>query len=240
LTQKVTANATSKDFEGVCTFLRSRSILPESLRASQIATAKKIHAATYSLLLWRFRLRPSEAHRRVFVEELASDALQILPQALMAFNKATKLLNRSIIENVFRHLYFADHPVEFKRMHLDRKWYVPMAALKDYAKTHPLFKDTESKFGAISNLIRLYSELSEGVHGSRVEDLEMRVALQKIKFHEKSFATHAKSVEKTTEATNFVLAAFHNTQFRKFAVEDRRTVLRTMPPKARQVLVHLE
>jgi hypothetical protein len=176
---------------------------------------------------------------KVFIQELASDALQILPQALMGYSKSTKLLNRSLIENLLRHLYFADHPVEFQRMHGDKRFYIPVSALKEYALTHPAFWETERKFDAVNKLIGLYSELSAGVHGSRVHDLEMRIALKKISLKENTFNSQVKLVQQTVESINFLLAVYHNAQFRKLFLEDRRVILRTMVPKARQALMEL-
>jgi hypothetical protein len=177
---------------------------------------------------------------RVFIEELASDALQILPQALMGYNKTAKLLNRGLIENTLRHLYFADHPVEFRRMHGTKKWYVPVSTLKEYAITHPTFEQTEPKFGAVGKLIRLYDELSVGVHGSRIDHLEMRLALQEIVLNESKFISQMKLVQQTAESANFLLAVHHNGQFRGFQLEDRRTILRTMAARARQTLTDLD
>jgi hypothetical protein len=229
----------TQDFQGAMAFFASKGIVSDPLPLSVRANAQKLHKFTYSLVLWRFRLTGLKDCGRVFIQELASDALQILPQALMGYNKTTKLLNRGLIENVFRHLYFADHPVEFRRMHEDRKWYVSMSTLKEYALAHPAFSGTEPRFAAVNNLIRLYSELSSGVHGSRVNDLEMRLALKKIVLRENTFESQVRLVQHTTESINFLLATYHNARFRGFHLEDRRVMLHTMAPKARRALAEL-
>ena len=112
------------DLEGVLAFFRERGIVGSPPPGKLLEHAKKIHRATYSLMLWRFRLKGGAEHGRVFIEEVASDALQILPQTLMGYGKTAKLLTRGVIENTLRHIYFSDHPVEFLRMNRDRKWYV--------------------------------------------------------------------------------------------------------------------
>ena len=62
---------------------------------------------------------------------------------------------------------------------------------------HRLFKSrrwrrvtVESRFGAIGNLKSLYSDLPGAIHGGRVTDLEMRVALNKIVFEQKALDQH--------------------------------------------------
>ena len=64
-----------------------------------VRIARTIHGNTYSLILWRFRLRGLPEHAKVFIEEIASDALQILPQIMMGYSKTAKLLIRGISEN---------------------------------------------------------------------------------------------------------------------------------------------
>src|SRR5271157_2200872 len=208
------------DFALVLEFLKKRGIVPATPPNPLVESAKRIHRATYSLILWRFRLRRIPEHGQVFVEEIASDALQLLPQVLMGYGKTAKLLTRGIIENTLRHVYFSDHPIEFERMNREHKWFIRMDELFEYAKIHPALH---------------HSELSAGIHGRRVRDLEMRVALNKITFSVKAAKAEVKLIERCAESANFLLAVFHRTAVTQFQQEDRRIILRTIPPRARQV-----
>jgi hypothetical protein len=225
----------SDDFSQVLQLLKARGLVPARPSAEMVSTARAIHAGTYSLILWRFRLRGLPDHARVFIEEIASDALQILPQVMSGFNKTTKLLIRGILENILRHIYFSDHPIEFERMNREKKWFMTIEQLCEYAKVHPIFLRTEQKFDAIGQISSLYSQLSAGVHGRTVRDLEMRIALQKIVYEQGVAAEHAESLRKCVEAANFVLGMFHREKVRAFQAEDRRIILHTMPARARQV-----
>src|SRR5882762_9425003 len=89
----------ARDFTEVLSFLKSRNIIPSTPPGGMVDHARKIHKATYSLMLWRFRLKGLPDHGRVFIEEIASDALQILPQVLMGYGKTSRLLTRGIVEN---------------------------------------------------------------------------------------------------------------------------------------------
>src|ERR1700674_4341730 len=117
------------DLAAVLAYLKERGIVPATPQPTLLENAKKIHRATYSLVLWRFRLRGLPDRGKVFIEEIASDALQILPQCLMGYGKTTKLLTRGIVENVLRHLYFSDHAIEFHKMNQEQKWFLTMAEL---------------------------------------------------------------------------------------------------------------
>jgi hypothetical protein len=223
------------DFTAVMTFLKGKGIVPANASAALLGHAKRIHGYTYTLIFWRFRIRNLPEHSKVFLEEIASDALQILPQALMGYAKTTKLLTRGIIENTLRHVYFSDHPIEYQRMNRDKKWYLSVSDLCEYAKVHPEFSVTERKFGAISQLTSLYSDLSGGVHGRTVGDLEMRTALGRIMYEEEAVGTEVENLRKCAEAVNFLLAIFHLPKVRLLAVEDQRVLLRGMPAVARSV-----
>jgi hypothetical protein len=232
---KTSIPSVAADFDLVLPFLQSRGVVSATPSASFLANAKRIHRATYSLILWRFRLRGLPAHGQVFIEEIASDALQILPQVLMGYGKTAKLLTRGIVENTLRHLYFFDHPIEFAKMNREAKWYVKTDELLGYLKGHPAFLETEQKFDAIARLGILHSDLSAGIHGRQVKDLEMRAALRKISYSEQMAQREVELSERCAASANFLLGVFHREKMTRFEIEDRRIILRTMPVRARQV-----
>jgi hypothetical protein len=120
-------------------------------------------------------------------------------------------------------------------MNREGKWYLTVEQLWDYAKNHHDFAATEPKFDALGRVTSLYSQLSAGVHGRTVRDLEMRVALRKIAYDPVSAATDAESLRKCTEAVNFLIAIFQRERMQAFQLADRRLILRSMPTAARQV-----
>ncbi|UWZ83375.1 hypothetical protein [Occallatibacter riparius] len=232
--------ALTADFENVVRYLQERGIMSAALSPTTLENAKKIHRATHSLILWRFRLGRLPENASVFIEEIASDALQILPQVFSGYSKTPKLLMRGIIENTLRHVYFSDHPVEFTRMNIEEKWYVSVEELMDYTKVHPDFRKTEVKFAALDRLRNLYSELSAGIHGRKVSDLEMRTALEKIVYEEDLAARLTSLVERCVEISNFFLTVFQRARFNDFSVEDRRVILRTLDARARSIWREIE
>jgi hypothetical protein len=104
-----------------------------------------------------------------------------------------------------------------------------------YLKEHPAFLETEKKFDAISRLSALHSELSAGIHGRQVRDLEMRTALGKIAYSDGIAEKEAGLIERCAAASNFLIAVFHRQKMARFEAEDRRILLRAMPHRARQV-----
>ena len=125
-------------------------------------------------------------------------------------------------------------------MNRDHKWYVAVKDLFEYPGVHPIFFKTELHFDAITRLKNLYTDLSGSIHGRKVKDLEMRVALKKIAYEQSAFDIRVSSVEKCVESANFAIAAFNCAAMRKFQAEDRRILLRSMPAKARKLWNDLE
>jgi hypothetical protein len=107
--------------------------------------------------------------------------------------------------------------------------------LFEYARMHPDLCRAESKFDALNRIKSLYSELSEGIHGRRVADLEMRTALEKIVYEEQAATKHVSLVERCAEASNFLLSIYQRNRFAAFDLEDRRIILGTMTARARNI-----
>lgn len=223
------------DFASLVEFLKASGKIPKNPSQHLVSTARRMHHATYSLILWKFRLKRLPEHSAVFAEEIASDALQVLPQALMGYSKTTQLLIRGIAENCLRHVYFTDHRIEFSHMNTQAKWYIKVEDLTTYAASHPDMVGPEAKFPAVAKLKSLYGDLSAGIHGRRVRDLEMRIALDKIRYDEAIMDARTAEAQRCAEAVNFVMAVFHRAQFRRFPPEDRLTIMRTIERSGRQV-----
>lgn len=232
--------AVQADFQRVLEFLRDRKIVPDDASASMLDHAKSIHSKTYCLILWKFRLIDLPLRGQAFLDEIASDAIQILPQMMMGYNKSTKLLIRGIIENTLRHIYFTDHPVEFIRLNQDKKWYLNSEALFDYARSHHYFKQTEPRFDALARLSSTYEQLSAGVHGRTVFDLEMKTALESFKYDQERASKDLDCLSACASAVIFLLAIFHRDKFNEFDLAERRTLLRKIPSEARRVISNFE
>ena len=226
-------DARSADFREVIEYFGTVPLIPTPLPPSMNSLAKRVHESTYTLILWRFRLTNLPPHAQPFVDEISSDALQVLPQILLGYTRATKLLLRGILENTLRFVYFYDHPVEFALMNQQAKWYLELKQLFYYVKSHPNHKIAETKFDAINKMQSLYSELSAGVHGRTVRDLESRTALRSIIFNLAEARKELGLLQRCTEAVNFVLAIENRVQLRSFPADDKGYILGSLPKFAR-------
>lgn len=239
---RTSASQQQNDFKEVTYFFQKRGIIPEPCPNEIIRFAKSTHKAVYSLVFWRFRLRRIPIHGSVFLDELASDALQVLPQSLMGYNKAANLLIRGVIENALRHIYFSDHPVEFARLNNTKKWYVSIEDLFEYLHNHPLFIETRQSFDAPANLKSCYSELSEYVHvseyvhGRTVGHLQLKKAFEHLVFDYECSERVSALLSRSAESVNFLMAVFHSEQVSKLPSDDRAIYLQTLNSTARRAL----
>ena len=223
----------AQDFAAVFEYLKSVCVVPAPVPQKMEALARQIHNATYSLILWKFRLTKLPSCTSPFIDEIASDALQIMPQMLLGYSKTTRLLMRGLLENALRFVYFYDHPVEFYQMNVRDRWYLATDKLFDYIKTHPNHAVAKKKFDAISRAHTLYSTLSAGVHGRSMKDLESRSSLSKIMFNPTTTNKDLQLLKKCSEAVNFIIAIENRHQLAKFRLADRKIIFGSMAPAAR-------
>lgn len=120
-------------------------------------------------------------------------------------------------------------------MNREAKWFMTIDALIEYGKAHPTFFEIGDQYSVFNNVSSLYSELSAGVHGRTVRDLEMKTALGRLTYDEATAVKLANALVKTAEATNFVLAMLHRAQMERFQSEDKKIILRSMPSLARRI-----
>lgn len=76
---------------------------------------------------------------------------------------------RSLIENVIRAVYYADHPVEY-RLWEAGKHRPTFKSLFDYLETHPDITALDPKLQSVSTLHSNWKKLSDAVHSSAKEE----------------------------------------------------------------------
>ncbi len=233
-------NAIRIDFAEVLSYLQGRPLVPGSLPQDVLNSLRIIHRYTYSIMFWKVCLQRIPACGRPFINEMASDALQVLPHVCVGFSKTARLLVRGMVENLVRYIYFVDHPVEFDRLHGPQKWFPFFKDLSEYAQNHPHFDGDTLWRQALVDLSSIYSELSESVHGQRVTDLEMRSEISSVQLVAVTAETEATLVKRAATSINLVLAMFHSDQYLNLSAEEKRIVSRNFSKPMRLALSRRE
>ena len=120
-----------------------------------------------------------EAHRRIFLQELSSDSVHLVHALIGGDARGGRFYLRSVIENFWRHHYFRDHPVEYGWLHTRSKYYLEMKALREHCSWLDIFQGKLKTL--LSDLSRLYGELSSSVHSTSSKTLILRNTLEDIK-----------------------------------------------------------
>jgi len=137
------------------------------------------HRFAYCLSLVAKAATSTDEHRRVFLQELASDALHLVHVLMAGDGRAASFYLRSIIENFWRHHYFKDHLVEYQWLTTRKKYYMTLKDLREYCGWLSIFSGKlESSLKALETR---YAELSKQVHSSSVRTLVLRDSLEQIK-----------------------------------------------------------
>ncbi len=229
-------NHIDQDFNDLLDFLATNKLVKATFIKEQKALVRKTHQYVYSLMWWKFQINPKEYHKKVFLHEMASDSIQIIPQSLMGYFKTSSLLIRGVVECLLKHIYYSDHPVEYELLQLNDSNYTPVRQMFDYLYKHPLFIATEEKFDAINRLKVLYGDLSSTVHGVKIKNLQMKTGLASIRPEKNILVDIVALLKKCIESINFILIIYHRNYFNKLHLHDREVLLRALPKKAKQII----
>ena len=101
-------------------------------------------------------------NKRIFLREFSSDAVHVMHTLLVGDVRGGRFYLRSSVENFWRHVYFKDHPVEYRWLNFDAKFYTSLDSLRDYcSRTDEIDVSLHESVGRISSG---YQKLSRFVH----------------------------------------------------------------------------
>lgn len=223
------------DLDDTVAHLETRTTVPVHFKTHVLPVARQLHSAIYSLCLWSYFL-DLKPRGQVFLDEIASESIQILPHALEGYFKTPMLLTRGIVENLLRHIYFMDHPIEFQKVNSSEKLYFTAEELFEYCRTHPAIKPLLKKFDAAGKLRTLYSELSAAIHGGKLTDMNLHRSLEEIKFDLPKFKEIVKKVAAVTESSNFLLLVIHQKRLGIIPPNLRKILVMSVPLSGRRAL----
>jgi hypothetical protein len=135
------------------------------------------HRYAFAIAAVARSLPPSPEHARIFALELASDAVHFIHSVMCGDGRGARFYLRSAIENVWRHIYFRDHAVEYSWLTSKPKYYASLEFLKDYCRQ---LDDLNGLSSALNGLARGYADLSRIVHSSSPPTLVLRETLEEI------------------------------------------------------------
>lgn len=114
----------------------------------------------------------------IFLREMASDGVRLIRALASGDARSGRFYLRSVIENIWRHFYFRDHPVEFGWVVTRAGYYLEMRALRDHCSWLPQFVGAAKP--TFDALCSLNGELSTYVHSTSPASLALSSTLRDI------------------------------------------------------------
>lgn len=128
-----------------------------------------------------------------YVDEMISNLNQIVVMGIIGFKISSYIMIRRSLENIVVFLYYKDHPIEFIKKesgNTNKKNFLRISNLKEYIEEYPFHElDEGYDNNKIKKLVKKimdnwmgeYKELSNFVHGTNHEYLDLKQYLEDIK-----------------------------------------------------------
>lgn len=182
------------------------------------------HRFAYSIVaLVRAVPKSWPEHRRIFLEETASDAVHLLHSLFCGDARGTDFYLRSVLENFLRHLYFKDHPVEYGWLHERSAYFLSIEELRLYAKNVQVLAGNLKR--CLDSLIQAYSGLSRVVHSSTAPTLALRKTLAEIGLTKAESGRVAADIRRFGRDLVLLLFVLHDDLVQELPVERRRLLV---------------
>lgn len=229
------ADPVETDFEDLKTFLMKIRIISSKWLKQNSSRFKVFHKLTFPFLIWDHCLTHKEPYRRYFVREARSDSIHAVLTVLIGCRKSASLLLRGLIEDILRHIYYFDHPVEFNLLS-KYKEYVPFRDLITYVKKHPKLSRLLEKTDCLARLQQVYETTSKYVHAKSEKFMQLSKALDEIKFDQTYFDWHIEQLKLVASDLNLLLVIHEFEEFRVVKGEYRKAILETMSRANKKLL----
>ncbi len=177
-------------------------------------------------------------HKRIFLREFASDEIHLMHVLLVSDTRAGYFYLSSAVENLWRHVYFKDHPVEYGWLFSDSKFYTSMDDLRKYCA-----KTEEIDARLIKSLERIaggYQKLSRFVHGSKTSSLQLRNTLTDIQLSTKALSDIVSDLRSFGRDLILLPLVLHAADMERLHPREKRFALNylDMPRKRLLLAVH--
>jgi len=219
-----------KDLGDFIYSLNQQTISNHSIDSSSKPLIKKFHRNAYiiALLLNKLEKRHIDEHRFLFLSEVLSDLLSNIKLSIIGFKQSSLIITRRILENFYNHIYYFEHPVEYKLLNLGRNEYTPILELKSYLEAHPLFKTISDRNIKIFNdqVFQHYQELCRIVHTKGRNFMGLAKNLEDIR-PGYILNDHIESINNTILVMVYLLFKFHRDL--EFSNIEKSLISKTFP-----------
>ncbi len=178
------------DFESVCDFYSPYKHLQDFSVSRQLLA--KAHRFATSLSHLTKEAEGRVEHRRIFLQEACSDSVHLVHSLFTGDARAAYFYIRSVVENIWRHIFFRDHPVEYAWIHERDGFYLTIEQIREFCKNTRFAKSFLSE--SMGNMSSAFSKMSGYVHSTSAASVVLRETLSDIKLSESQSSEIAGSI----------------------------------------------
>lgn len=198
---------------------------PPLLSADENKKLGQLHSALIPFVVIRHRSREETDAGSLFIQSMASDAVQVFPLLIGGFKKSIALSFRGILESALRYIYYIDHPIEYRKLVCAPFDYMKWSDLLDYASSHPDLLPYLANHDAIAEAKGMYSTLSKYVHGQSPDYSDINSYIVDYKYTPELLEWVLPLARSVAQSTVYLLLALSTRMLEKAPGEERRAVL---------------
>jgi len=228
----------NEDFKEVKKYFEETQNIIIPFESGNINSIKKIHETAYGYLVLKSKLKINN-HANIFLSEIQSDYLQLIPLVINGYEKLTMIVLRDILENTLKFIYYFHHPIEFILLEEKNKNYIFFEELIRYVCEHPNIKSHSDKLQLINRVKTKYSELSKYVHSKDSNYMHLIKYLKQIKFDKQFTVKFLAELKEIHSTIITLLILFLNEKYSSLSIPDRRFILNSISKADKKYLISL-
>lgn len=227
-----------EDFREIVAFFKKTHNILNPFEKGNVGSIKKIHETSYGFLVLKSKLKVKN-HANIFLSEIQSDYLQLMPLILKGYEKLAMILLRDILENTLKYIYYYDHPIEYQLLEERNKNYIFFEELLRYVIEHPIIRPHVEKLIFTSRIKDKYSELSKYVHSKDINYMHLIKYLKQIKFSKQFSENFIIELIEIHSIIVSLLIIFLNNKFSLLSIPDKRFILNSILKKDKKYLISI-
>ncbi len=203
---------------------------------TRVQTFCLLHKRIFCLSDLVYQLNNLDSIRMEFLDELRSDLVHVLTFVSLGFKKPLALSIRSCIEDVIRHIYYKDHPIEFQLLNETGDTQISVTSTFDYFNDHPLFKKFKGFHMIYDHLSNQYSETSKLIHGSSIKHFQLSKSISQLGMSDMEFKKQTTDIGKLIDDLITSIIIFHKEHFNQIHHEHKTLIFSCVSPTHKKII----
>jgi hypothetical protein len=208
------------------------------LKGNNLSLIREAHRLAFAIAILFSKIPNRKPFVKPYFSQPLSDSIQMISAMALGNKRTAKLLERAVIEDLLRYIYYYHHEIEHKLLQLEPNKYETIKSLFEYAGTHPFFRDDSELKASLSVLQSKYSELSKEIHVSTTS--RMTIIKDIISVNKPvADADELNNLKTISQYVVFLLCHFHKDKYAKLSLDEKALLVQFLNKKQKRKLCNL-